>query len=118
MKAPPKTRSRAKTLRRTMTEAEIILWSRLRRGLLNGYHFRRQHPVGPFIADFACTSARLVIELDGGQHAELAHAAADTRRTKTLESAGFTVVRFWNDDVLARTDQVLEEILRVARCGR
>lgn len=109
---------RARHLRQQATNAEQRLWHHLRAHRLAGLKFRRQLPINGYIADFACTSARLVIELDGGQHAELAHAAADTRRTKTLESAGFTVVRFWNDDVLARTDQVLEEILRVARCGR
>lgn len=111
MKAPPKTRSRAKTLRRTMTEAEIILWSRLRRGLLNGYHFRRQHPVGPFIADFACTKAKLIIEVDGATHSSSTELAYDTRRTNFLNAQGWQVLRVWNSDIYGNLDGVLENIL-------
>lgn len=101
---------RARALRNTATDAERHLWKYLRREQLAGRKFRRQYPVAGFIADFVCVPARLVIELDGGQHADaLRHDAA---RTRFIEAAGYRVVRFWNDDVLLRVDLVLEEILR------
>jgi len=101
--------ARARTLRREMTDAERRLWSKLRRGALDGYRFRRQHPVGPYIADFACVEAGLIVEIDGGQHAE--QVERDERRTVYLEQAGFRVVRFWNTEVLRNTEGVVAEIL-------
>ncbi len=99
----------AAPLRQAMTEAEIRLWYQLRDRRLLGHKFRRQHSIGPFIADFACVAARLVIELDGSQHAD--HAASDARRTAYLASAGWTVIRFWNGRVLTDLENVLREII-------
>lgn len=104
------TQQRAQVLRKRMTDAEQHLWSRLRRRQLLGFKFRRQVPVGPYIADFACVEAKLIVELDGGQHIDAK--ASDEARTRFLESRGFRVLRFWNNDVLRRTDDVLDEILR------
>ncbi|WP_281852918.1 endonuclease domain-containing protein [Dyella sp. GSA-30] len=101
-----------KSLRKLATDAEIRLWYRLRGGQL-GYRFRRQHRVEGFIVDFSCFKRRLVIELDGGQHVE--QAEYDRRRTLRLNEAGYRVLRFWNDDVLLRTDAVLGEIWRALR---
>ena len=80
-----------------MTDANAKLWSRLRDGRLLGTKFRRQVPIGSFIADFCCRNPRLVVEVDGGQHAE--HAAHDEARTRVIAEDGYTVLRFWNDDV-------------------
>jgi len=79
---------------------------------LHGFKFRRQHPIGPFIADFACAGARLVVELDGGQHCDR---ASDARRTAWLETCGWRAIRFWNNDVLAHPDYIIETILRELR---
>ena len=98
----------ARKLRRNPTEAERQLWSRLRSHQLDGYKFRRQVPLGPYVADFACLAARLVIEIDGGRHAW--RADEDTARTAWLESNGFRVLRFWNNDVLGNAEGVLETI--------
>ncbi len=95
------------------TEAETRLWSRLRRKQLDGHRFRRQVPLGPYVVDFLCLSARLVVELDGGQHAS--EGIRDARRTAWLESQGFRVARFWNHDVLGNTDAVVEAISNVLR---
>ena len=97
----------ARQLRKQPTDAETHLWSRLRRKQLDGFRFRRQVPLGPYVADFACLDARLVVEVDGGQHAER---AADTARTAWLESQGYRVLRFWNNDVLGNADGVVETI--------
>jgi len=72
-----------------------------------GFHFRRQAPLGPYIADFACHAARLVIEVDGGQHAEDGGVERDMRRTAWLEGQGYRVLRFWNSDVLGNVDGVM-----------
>ena len=102
--------ARAKTMRREMSEAETRLWQHLRAGRLNGYKFRRQQPIGSYIADFVCVNPKLVIEADGGQHTE--QAEYDNGRTRFLEQTGFTVLRFWNNEILSQTDEVLAEILR------
>ena len=102
----------ARRLRREMTDAERILWLRMRGRELLGLKFRRQHPIGHYIVDFTCPDARLVVELDGGQHAD---SGSDERRTAFLEAAGYLVLRFWNNDVLTQTDAVLAAILAVAR---
>jgi len=99
---------RARQLRGRMTVAEVRLWQRLRGEQIDGYRFRRQVPLGPYVVDFACVNARLVIEVDGGQHAEAIE--RDERRTAWLEAGGFTVLRFWNGDVLHQTDGVLESV--------
>ena len=100
---------RARELRRRQTDAEARLWSRLRADQL-GHKFRRQHRIEGFIADFCCVERGLVVELDGGQHAE--QEGYDQRRTARLGAAGFRVLRFWNDAVLTQTDAVLEAIVQ------
>lgn len=100
---------RARQLRRNATDAEIRLWSRLRRKQLAGFRFRRQHPLGSYIVDFFCPEARLIVEVDGGQHGE--ENAHDARRTEWLEARGYRVARFWNNEVLSNTDGVLTAIL-------
>jgi very-short-patch-repair endonuclease len=101
---------RARALRSTATDPERHLWRYLRRENLAGYKFRRQFPIGVYVVDFVCLPALLVIEVDGGQH-ESAR-MYDARRTGAIEARGYRVLRFWNDDVVLRTDFVLEEILR------
>jgi very-short-patch-repair endonuclease len=91
-----------------MTDAELRLWMRLRGEQINGYRFRRQVPMGPYVVDLVCLRARLVIEIDGGQHAQVVK--RDDRRTSWLASRGFKVLRFWNNDVLLETDGVVESI--------
>ena len=108
----PKRFEFARMLRETMTDAERALWYHLRAKRLLGWKFRRQQPIGNYIVDFVCFEAKLVVELDGGQHAEQADADADARRTAWLESQDFRVLRFWDDAVLKETDAVLGEILR------
>jgi very-short-patch-repair endonuclease len=98
----------AKQLRSKATEAELRLWSVIRRRQLDGLRFRRQVPLGPFIVDFACYDARLVVELDGGQHGETTE--ADAARTQWLEGRGFRVVRFWNPEIFENLDGVLTVI--------
>ena len=100
--------SRARSLRSQRTEAEHRLWQHLRDRRLAGFKFRRQHQIGPFFADFFCAQARLVVEVDGSQHAD--DAAYDLRRERYLAAAGVRVLRFWNHDVLARTEVVLAVI--------
>lgn len=99
----------ARQLRHNQTDAEKLLWSKLRNRTLNGCKFRRQIPVGTYIVDFLCQDAMLIIELDGGQHAEQQN--YDQRRTHWLESQGFRVMRFWNNDVLLNIDGVSDAIL-------
>ena len=99
----------ARWLRRDSTDAERRMWSALRDRRLMRYKFRRQHPIGSFTVDFACTRHALVIELDSGQHADN---LADSRRTVWLESQGWMLMRFWNNDVLVNTNGVVDAILR------
>ncbi|MBI4725070.1 MAG: DUF559 domain-containing protein [Rhodomicrobium sp.] len=98
----------ARRLRRRETDAERKLWSRIRDRQFFGFKFRRQVSVCGFVADFLCHEAKLIIELDGGQHSE--RAGADALRTKLLNEAGFLVLRFWNNDVLANADGVLAAV--------
>jgi len=102
--------TKARNLRVASTDVERLLWTHLRGRHLGNFKFRRQQPIVGYIVDFVCVQTRLVVELDGGQHAE--HAAQDAHRTAMLEKNGFRVVRFWNDDVLKNLEGVLEEILR------
>ena len=97
----------SKNLRQNMTDAEQRLWRHLRAHRMDGHKFRRQQPVGPYIVDFVHFAQRLIIEADGGQHAGSAHDAA---RDAWLHNQGFRVLRFWNNDILLRTDVVLEAI--------
>ena len=99
---------RARGLRRNMTDAEQAVWYRLRNRALGGYRFRRQHDIGPYIADFVCKEAMLVLEIDGGQHGDRQH--YDLHRTTYLQSQGYRVLRFWNNDVLADIQSVLEVV--------
>jgi len=98
----------ARNLRKNLTDAEKRLWYNLRDRQLGGWKFRRQHVIGPFIVDFVCLEKKLVIELDGGQHAEME--AQDQKRTDYLIRKGFRVMRFWNNEVLQETEAVLETI--------
>lgn len=102
----------ARELRRNSTDAERRVWSCLRAGRLGGHVFRRQHPVGKYIADFYCHAARLVVELDGGQHAEADAAASDARRTAVMAAAGMHVIRFSDYDALTDTEAVALTILQ------
>ena len=109
---PDRQRHYAHRMRYDPTDAERVLWQRLRFEItLEGSHFRRQALIGPFIVDFASRKARLVIELDGGQHDE--QRAADERRTRYIEARGYHVLRFWNHDVLGNLDGVLQVIQSV-----
>jgi very-short-patch-repair endonuclease len=102
---------RARELRRASTDAESLLWRHLRNRNLNGHKFSRQEPVGRFVADFICRRKKLIVELDGGQHTE--QVARDSARTAALTAAGYQVIRFWNNDVLANIEGVVMEIGRV-----
>ena len=104
------TRNRARSLRASQTEAEGILWSRLRGNRLDGFKWRRQTPLGPFFADFACFEARLVVELDGSQHGR--RVAHDIERDRWIESHGWRVLRFWNVEVFQNLEGVCETIAR------
>ena len=103
-------RSKARELRKNSTDAERILWSELRDNRLNGVGFRRQVPIKNYIADFACHSAKLVVELDGGQHFSDQSERADAARTAVIEARGFQVIRFSNLDVMTNRLGVLETI--------
>ena len=100
----------ARELRKKSTEAEVVLWERLRNRYFARFKFRRQHVVGDYILDFYCSVARLAIELDGSGHAEEDQAAYDAYRTEVLQARGIRVLRFWNHEVLHRTDAVMDEI--------
>jgi very-short-patch-repair endonuclease len=101
-------RDRARRLRRNQTEAERRLWARLRSNQLCGFKFRRQYPIDRFIVDFCCFERRLVVELDGGQHAT--QTEADQKRTHILESSGYGVLRFWDNEVLEDINAVMQRI--------
>ena len=105
-------RLRARELRNDATDAERHLWRYLKLRQLAGLRFRRQVPIGPYVADFLCPQARLIVELDGGQHVE--RIDADEARTRVLVDLGYRVLRYWNDDALLRTQDVLDDILRYA----
>ena len=111
MAVSQKLRNRARNLRRQQTDVETKLWMRLRDRQLCGAKFRRQHPIGPYVVDFCCPDRGLIVELDGGQHAE--QTAADQIRTRFLEADDYRVVRFWNHQVLEQMDAILEELVRL-----
>ncbi len=98
----------ARQLRKTSTPAEQRLWNRLRRNQIGGHHFRRQVPIGPYVADFVCVLKKLVVEVDGSQHVD--QVQEDAVRTRYLERRGYRVLRFWNNAVLTETDSVVEAI--------
>ena len=98
-------RAKARVLRKNMADAEQHMWQYLRRRQISAYKFRRQFPIGQYVVDFVCLETKLVIEIDGGQHSE--QQEYDGKRTSFLESNGFRVVRFWNNEVLTETGAVL-----------
>lgn len=101
----------ARKLRKAMTPQEVKLWVQLRYLKRNGFHFRRQAPIGPYIVDFAEKSAHLVIELDGAQHAGDAHALKDRQRDAYLSNSGFQVLRFWNHEIDQAMASVIDKII-------
>ena len=100
---------RPRALRKHLTDAEQRLWRKLKRRQLAGMKFRRQQPIGPYIVDFVCLERRVIVEVDGGQHAE--QVPYDAHRTRWLETQGYRVLRFWNNEVLAHTQAVTQAIL-------
>jgi very-short-patch-repair endonuclease len=106
----PQLRAQAKQLRREMTPAERKLWHALKAHRFQGLHIRRQVPMGPYVADFICHAAKIVVEVDGAQHGFDRHAERDRARDAWLEAQGYRVLRFWNHDVLTGLDSVLDTI--------
>jgi very-short-patch-repair endonuclease len=106
--ATKKPRDTARRLRKVMTDAERKLWTLLRNRKLTGLKFRRQVPVGPYVADFLSFQARLIVEADGGHHADSPH---DATRDTWFRHQGFTVVRYWNSDILTNPDAILATLL-------
>lgn len=102
-------KQRARHLRQNMTDAEKHFWRAVRQSQLSGLKFRRQVIIGEYIVDFVCFEAKLIIELDGGQHAE--NKFYDEKRTEYLTQHGFQVIRFWNHEVLNQINEVLEQVL-------
>jgi len=102
--------AKARELRKNSTDAERVLWQQLRAHQLVGYKFRRQQPMGRYIVDFVCFEKHVIIELDGGQHAE--QVVSDAERSAWLQSQGFRVLRFWDHEVLTDVETVTEVILR------
>jgi very-short-patch-repair endonuclease len=107
---PTETRNRARRLRVESTDAESRLWYRLRSARLAGLKFRRQFPIPPYVTDFCCVSAKLIVELDGSQHGDI-----DRMRDASLALRGYRVLRFWNNDVMERIESVLTAILDAAQ---
>ena len=105
---PPTNRGNARKMRKDMTEAELKLWNELRAHRLMGLGFRRQFPIAGYIVDFACPEKKLVVEVDGSQHAD---AAGDETRTARLEQDGWTVLRFWNDEIEKALDFVVRRVM-------
>jgi very-short-patch-repair endonuclease len=110
MSAKRKLTATARKLRTATTDVERILWQRIRAYRLGGFKFKRQEPIGRYVVDFVCYEGKLVVELDGGQHAE-AH-THDAERDVWLRGQGFAVLRYWNNEVIENLDGVLEDILR------
>ena len=102
----------ARALRQSPTTAEQVLWRHLRNRQLAGTKFRRQHPLGPYILDFVCLAQGLVVEVDGGQHADLQAQGYDRQRTVWLRQQGLRVLRFWNHEVVQQTNEVLAHVLQ------
>jgi very-short-patch-repair endonuclease len=110
-----RTENRPRALRNAPTDVEARLWQRLRGRQIENCKFRRQHPFGDYILDFVCLERKIVVELDGGQHA---HASGyDGKRSRLLEQAGYVVLRFWNNEALENMEGVLEAILRALQDG-
>jgi very-short-patch-repair endonuclease len=107
----PRHRANAKSMRKVMTDAELKLWNEIRAHQLMGLGFRRQFPIAGYIVDFACPKRKLVVEVDGSQHAEVNAATDDEVRTKRLQQDGWIILRFWNDDVIRDIDNVCQHIV-------
>jgi very-short-patch-repair endonuclease len=107
--SPREINAKARQLRRSMTLAERTLWRVIRDKQINDSRFRRQRPIGKYIVDFVCLETKLILEVDGGQHAD--QVEYDAVRTAFLESLGYRVLRFWNNDVLQNMDGVVTVIL-------
>ena len=107
----PKSISLARNLRRNESDAERKLWSKLRSRQFDNLKFRRQHPIGKYIVDFVSIEKKIIVEVDGGQHNELNNIENDKQRTIRLENEGYTVLRFWNNDVLTNIEGVVIRIL-------
>jgi very-short-patch-repair endonuclease len=103
--------NRARALRKNETAAEQRLWEELRSSRLNGYKFVRQLPIGPYFADFACRSAKLIVEVDGATHGDAHEVAHDEKRTQFLKEQGWAVHRVWNEDVFKERNAVCDGIL-------
>ena len=114
---PEELLTHARELRKNATDAENLLWQLLCRNQLNGFGFRRQHPLGSYILDFYCHQAKLAIELDGGQHAEDSQLNRDEKRSAWLREQGITVMRFWNNEVLTNTEGVLQRIAEALKAN-
>ncbi|MDG4900713.1 MULTISPECIES: DUF559 domain-containing protein [unclassified Mesorhizobium] len=111
---PSRQRNNAKSMRRAMTDAELKLWNELRAHRLMGMSFRRQVPIGPYIVGFACSAHRLIVEVDGSQHGDAEHLNRDEARSGYLAASGWTMLRFWNDDVIRDIDNVCQHIVIAA----
>jgi very-short-patch-repair endonuclease len=103
----------AKGMRHQPTNAETLIWTALRGARLQGFKFKRQQPIGTYIVDFVCFEHSLIIEIDGGQHGD--EVSKDRERSNWLRRQGFRVLRFWNNEVMERKDDVLESIIRALR---
>jgi very-short-patch-repair endonuclease len=103
----------AKGMRHQPTNAETLIWTALRGARLQGFKFKRQQPIGTYIVDFVCFENSLIIEIDGGQHGD--EVSKDRERSNWLRRQGFRVLRFWNNEVMERKDDVLESIIRALR---
>jgi very-short-patch-repair endonuclease len=108
-------KGKVRELRKNLTEAERLLWKSLRLRQIEGYKFRRQQPIGEYIVDFVCFEKRLIVEVDGGQHAE--EIAYDSKRDEWLKSQGFSILRFWNHQVSKEIEAVKERVLEELRRG-
>jgi very-short-patch-repair endonuclease len=107
-------RDNARKMRKQMTDAELKLWNEVRAHRPMGLSFRRQMPIAGYIVDFACPGKKLIVEIDGSQHALAEVSASDAARTATLEALGWTILRFWNDDVIRDIDNVCQHIVIAA----
>ncbi|MDH0614520.1 MULTISPECIES: endonuclease domain-containing protein [unclassified Agrobacterium] len=114
----PMHRKYAKQMRKVMTDAELKLWNAIRAHRLERLSFRRQMPIAGFIVDFACSDHRLIVEVDGSQHTSEAALRYDQARTARLQEDGWTVLRFWNEDILRDIDNVCLHIIRTVKEDR
>ena len=110
----PINRGNARKMRKVMTDAELKLWNEVRAHRLMDLSFRRQMPIAGYIVDFACPDKKLIVEIDGSQHADAEVSASDATRTAKLEALGWTILRFWNDDLIRDIDNVCQHIVIVA----